>query len=398
MKPLILTKTQARAIILHAAGLAKPAQFGKGPEAVYKLIDHLGFIQIDTNYVVERAHHHSIVSRVPDYKPEWLEELQADGRIFEFFISDSGYMPMYEFRYSLPVKQGFVARRKELTQAEMNLMQKVLDRVAREGPLLLKDFDNDREVASSGWWDWRPSKIALERLYFDGSLMCTRNKDFHKVYDLPINLIPADIDITMPTQEEFARHIIRRSLKGLGISSGTELAWRAHYVKDNLVKKELPKMVEEGEIYQVTVEGVKTAPLYMLPVYKNKKIKLSGDAFILSPFDVLNVFRKRLKEFFDFDYQIECFVPAAKRKYGYFSLPVLVGDRFVARMDSKADRKNRVLMVHNFHFEEVKLSAVEMGKIIEALRAFARFNGCGEVMISKSNKKEYLKTIRKGIT
>src|SRR5580704_15995574 len=109
-----LTRPQARRIILHAAGLSRPAPFGKGREAVYKLIEHLGYVQVDTNYTVERAHHHAIASRVPDYRLEWLEELQADGRIFEFFTSDSGYMPMTDFRYSLNVKQGFLAKRKPL--------------------------------------------------------------------------------------------------------------------------------------------------------------------------------------------------------------------------------------------------------------------------------------------
>ena len=397
MKQLILTQSQARKIILHAAGLSKRAQFGKGREAVYKLIDHLGFIQIDTNYVVERAHHHAIASRVPDYKLEWLEELQADGRIFEFFTSDAGYIPMQDFRFSLPVKEGFSSGRKPLAQAEINLMNKVLDRIAREGPLMVKDFDNDRLVASSGWWDWRPSKIALERLYLDGKLMTTRNKDFHKVYDLPMNLIPDDIDTTMPSPAEFARYVIRRSLNSLGIAYAKEMAWRSHYVKNNLVKKELDKLVEEGEVCQVGIEGLKTAPLYMLPGYKNKKIQLSDDAFILSPFDVLNVFRHRLKDFFDFEYQIECFVPQAKRKYGYFSLPVLVGDTFVARMDSKAERKHRVLTVHNLHFESLKLSKPMTGKIIDAMKTFARFNQCEDIVIKKSNNRQYLKAIKDGL-
>src|ERR1700755_2769344 len=102
MSTCILTPSQARKIILHAAGLAKRGQFGKGREAVYKVIDHLGFVQLDTNYTVERAHHHALASRVPDYKPEWLDELQADGRIYEFFTSDSGYMPMHDYRFSRP--------------------------------------------------------------------------------------------------------------------------------------------------------------------------------------------------------------------------------------------------------------------------------------------------------
>lgn len=397
MNPLILTRSQARKIILHAAGLSRQAQFGRGPEAVYKLIDHLGFVQIDTNYVVERAHHHTIASRVPDYKPEWLDELREDGRIFEFFTSDAGYIPMHNFRYSLPVKEGFSTNRKPITQPEINLMNKVLDRVGREGPLMVKDFENDRQVPSAGWWDWRPSKVALERLYLDGKLMVTRTKEFLKVYDLPINLIPDDIDTTMPIPEEFARHVIRRELKALGIAQAKEMAWRARYVKNNLVKKELQKLVDEGEVCSVVIEGLKTAPLYMLPSYKSKKIQLTDDAFILSPFDVLNVFRHRLRDFFDFDYQIECFVPEAKRKYGYFSLPVLVGDTFVARMDSKADRKQRVLIVHNLHFEQVKLSKPVIVKIIDAIKTFAQFNQCREIILKKSNNKQHLKAIQDGL-
>lgn len=397
MNQQILSPSQARKIILHAAGLSRRAQFGKGPEAVYKLIDHLGFVQIDTNYVVERAHHHTIVSRVPDYKPEWLDHLQEDGRIFEYFISDSSYMPMHDFRFSLPVKESYAANGKPLTQPEMNLMKKVLDRIEREGPLTVKDFDNDRQEASSGWWDWRPSKIALERLYMDGRLMCTRNKDFHKLYDLPINILPADVDTTTPPPEEFARHVILRTLQALGIAYVKEIAWRARRVKDHLVKQVLQQLVAEGEVCQVSIEGLKSAPLYMLPSYKNKKIVLSDDAFILSPFDVLNVFRHRLRDFFNFDYQIECFVPEPKRKYGYFSLPVLIGDTFVARMDSKADRKKRTLIIHNLHFEAVTLNEEMISKLTAAIKTFADFNQCRDIVITKSNNKKYIKAIKEGL-
>ena len=389
-----LTKAQARKIILHAAGLSKRAPFGKGREAVYKCIDHLGFVQVDTNYTVERAHHHTIASRVPDYKLEWLDELQGDGRVFEFFTSDSGYIPMHEFRFSLPVMQGFAAARKPLTPAEISLMNKVLDRIAREGPLMVKDFENDRQEASAGWWDWRPSKMAIERLYLDGRLMNTRKPNFQKVYDLPRNMIPTDIDTAMPTPEEFARQVIRRALRSMGIAYAKEMAWRARFVKGHLVRKEVEKMVAEGEICQVAIEGLK-GPLYMLPAYKGKKIELSGDAFILSPFDPLNVFRHRLRDFFDFDYQIECFVPEPKRKYGYFSLPILVGDRFVARMDAKADRKQRELIVHNLHFESIKLTQAMPVKISDAIKDFAKFNQCGTVSFSRSNTNPALKTIQK---
>ena len=383
---------QARKIILNAAGLASKAQFGTGREAVYRLIDHLGFVQLDTNFVVERAHHQVMASRVPDYQMEWLEELSAEGLIFEFFTSDSGYIPMAEFRFSLPVKESFALNRKALLPAETQLMKQVLDRVEREGPLMVGDFDDDRLEASSGWWDWRPAKVALERLYLDGQLMITRTKGFKKVYDLPVNLIPEDTDLTMPTAEEYARYVIRRTLGALGIASVKEMAWRSRHVKGNLVKKELAKMVAAGELQTVVVEGLKSAPLYSL-ADQATEVELSGEVFILSPFDILNVFRHRLRDFFDFDYQIECFVPAAKRKYGYFSLPILAGDRFIARMDAKADRKLKVLIVHNLHFEEVELSETMIEQLIDALKDFVQFNQCREIVFKTSNRVDYLKAI-----
>jgi uncharacterized protein YcaQ len=393
MEPLIFSKPQARKIILHAAGLARRAQFGTGYEAVYRLIDHLGFVQLDTNCVVERAHHHVMAARIPDYKPDWLAQLTADGRIFEFFTSDGGYLPMHDFRFSLPIKESFAANRKPLTPAEIRLMKQVLDRVEREGPLMVGDFENDRLEASSGWWDWRPAKVALERLYFEGKLMITRTKGFHKVYDLPANLVPMDTDLAAPTPEEFARFVIRRTLGSLGIAYLKEMAWRARFVKGNLVKQELAKMVAEGEVRTVMIEELKSAPLYMLQG-QEMEVRLSGEAFILSPFDILNVFRHRLKDFFSFDYQIECFVPAPKRKYGYFSLPVLVGDTFVARMDAKADRKQKVLIVQNLHFEAVELSETMTLEIIEALKAFVKFNQCRDIVFKRSNQEAYLNTIR----
>ena len=207
-------------------------------------------------------------------------------------------------------------------------------------------------------------------------------------------MVPAGIDTTMPAPQEFARHVIRRALRSLGIAYTKEMAWRARYVKGHLVRTEIAKMVAEGEILQVAIEDLK-GPLYMLPAYKNKKIQLSGDAFILSPFDPLNVFRHRLRDFFDFDYQIECFVPEPKRKYGYFSLPILVGDRFVARADAKADRKQKVLTVHNFHFESIKLTQATLVKISDAIKAFATFNQCTTISLSKSNNKPALKILQK---
>lgn len=387
-----ITRTQARKIILDAACLTKKAPFGTGIEAVYRFIDHLGFVQLDTNYVVERAHHHVIATRVPDYQMEWLGELCEDGRLFEYFISDAGYLPMRDFRYSLPVKHAFKTRHEPPNQASINLMREMMDRVERDGPVRVSDFGNDRMEASSGWWDWRPAKVALERLYFNGDLMVKRTRTFQKMYDLPLNLIPDEIDLTMPTDEEYARYVIERTLGALGIASAKEMAWRSRRVKDNLVKKTLHAMILTGEVKQIKVEAVKN-PMYMLRG-QDIDIKIADEVFILSPFDILNVFRHRLKDFFDFEYQIECFVPAPKRLYGYFSLPILAGETFIARMDAKADRKRKLLIVHNIHFEPVALTQHTLAKFIEALKSFVLFNQCHDITFKRTNNETYLEAIR----
>jgi uncharacterized protein YcaQ len=157
----------------------------------------------------------------------------------------------------------------------------------------------------------------------------------------------------------------------------------------------LENLLNEGEVCQLDVKDVTGPPLYMLTEYKRRKITLGGDAFILSPFDALNVYRHRLKNFFDFDYQVECFVPQPKRKYGYFSLPILVGDVFIARMDSKADRKQRIFTINNLHFEPIKLSKPVIEKVCDAMKAFSKFNQCDSIIIKKSNDATLLKAMRK---
>jgi len=396
MDQLTLTKSQARKIILDAAGLARAAQFGHGIQAVYKVINQLGFVQLDTNFVVERAHHHVMFARVPDYEISWLSELCEDGRVFEYLTSDAGFLPMDDFRFSLPIKEAFARREKAVDKRLENLMQQILDQVERDGAVMVGDFENDRVEASTGWWDWRPAKVALERLYLEGKLMVSRDKKFHRRYDVPLNLVPQETDMTIPTAEQFARFTIQRTLGALGICSVKEMAWHARRVKGNLVKTELEKMVAEAAVFQVGVEGIK-GPLYVL-ADQEVEVDISGGVFILSPFDILNVFRHRLKDFFGFDYQIECFVPAPKRVYGYFSLPVLSGEVFISRMDCKADRKNKVLLVHNIHFEDVELNRTMITKFIAALKTFVAFNQCHDIRFDRTNRKDYLKAIVKGFS
>jgi uncharacterized protein len=396
MNILHLDQHEARNIIVHAAGLSSPMAFGPGPEAVLRLIDHLGQIQIDTNYIVERAHHHAIFSRVPDYQPEWLAGLQAEEAIYEYPMGDAGFLPMSQYRFSLPVMESFKKNRKPLSKADSSAMKMVMDRISREGPLTVSDFEYDRQEQSTGWWDWRPAKIALERLYMEGELAVTRGRDFKKLYDLAANVIPSHAQLVMPSPLEYARHTILKTLRAMGIAAAREIWWRSRYYKHNIVREELVNMAEEGLVLEVQVEGLPTTR-YMLPDYADGVPEPAGEVHILSPFDPLNIFRQRLADFFDFDYQLECFLPAAKRKYGYFSLPILFGNTFIARMDAKADRKSGTLIVHNLHFEFADNREIGLAALIGALKRFALFNQCRHISLLKSNHKRYFEHIRKTI-
>lgn len=179
----------------------------------------------------------------------------------------------------------------------------------------------------------------------------------------------------------------------MGIASAQQISWSGR-LSQPPIKPVLKELVAAGKVRLVNIAGVK-GDWYTLPEYEKKKIILSGDIFILSPFDPLNVFRRKLKEIFDFEYQVECFVPEAKRKYGYFALPVLAGDTFIARMDSKADRKENRLIIHNLHFEPVKISKATLGKFRKAILAFAKFNGCNQITIVRSNNKAMAKILSK---
>ena len=392
----MLSKAQARKVIINAAGLSGKSAFGTGIEAVYRVINKLGFVQLDTNYVVERAHHHVMAARIPNYESNWLEELCEDARVFEYFASDAGYIPMEDFRFTLPVKKTFERKSKVLSKVELSMMKQIMDQVERDGPVMVGDFENDREEASSGWWDWRPAKLALERLYLEGKLMIRRTKTFQKVYDLPLNVIPADVDQSMPSDQEYAAYVILRTLGALGIAGLKEMKWRARRVDGNLIKPALDSLLQSGVVKPLGIAGIKESQYVLANL--DLDLKISDEVFILSPFDILNVFRHRLKNYFDFDYQIECFVPAAKRIYGYFSLPILAGDTFIARMDAKADRKQGLLIIHNLHFESVSIFELTLSKLIESLKAFVLFNNCRDIEFRRSNRETYLALIRKGFS
>lgn len=380
-----LSLSQARRLVLQSQGLLRAHAFGQGKPATLAAIERLGYVQIDTISVLARAHHHVCWTRAAGYEPAHLDTLvDTDRKVYEYWSHAAAYLPMRDYRYSLPRKQAIAGGKKHWHQKpDDKLLQWVLDRIAAEGPLRSKDFVPPPDHEGGPWWNWKPTKIALEHLFQEGKLMITRREKFQKVYDLPERVLPADVDTSLPTDQEMGEYLVRHTLAARGFASLKEINYLRKWVKPQ-IQAALATMQESGEIVAVHMEGIENYEAYALTAAVEAIPACMGQKqlHILSPFDNLVIQRERLQRLFGFDYQIECYVPAPKRKYGYFSLPILWGDRFIGRMDTKADRKTKVFRVINLVFEpEFADFEAVLPALAEKVRAFAGFNGCLQVEV-----------------
>lgn len=370
--------SDARRLVLARQGLASRGTFGSGLGAAQKAIEHLGYVQIDTLSVVARAHIHTLWNRVSAFSANDIDLLQEQGAVFEHWAHALAILPIRDYRYSLPMMQRIASGDTHWYPKDAKQVRKVLKRIREEGPLSAKDFKDKK--SSDAMWARSPSKIALEQLFMEGELMVPRRHNFHKVYDLRERVLPSDIDVSTPTIEELCGHLIGSYLRAQGLAQITELVYLRKGLKKQM-SQTVADFVEEGVLLELEVNG---QIYYATPQTLNviDQGLPSPKLRILSPFDNAVIQRKRLASLFDFDYQIECYVPKAKRKYGYFCLPILRGNRFVARLDAKADRKSGVFHVMNLYLEgSVRNSEAFLSALRAELKRFAKFDSCNSVEI-----------------
>jgi len=298
-------------------------------------------------------------------------------------------LPIKDHRFSFPRKQAiFRGDEKHWFEKDKSLMNSILKRIENEEALMAKDFVHDRKV---GDWGSKPVKRALENLFMQGELIISSRKNFHKVYDLTERVLPEYIDTSMPTQKEYIRFLITNYLKANGIGKDSEIAYLLKNIK-KLLTAELKKMCENKELIQVSINGQLYYALFYSLQLLNKRPNLN-QVKIFSPFDNLLIQRKRMKILFNFDYQIECYTPEAKRKYGYFVLPILWNGKFVARMDCKADRKTATLhILHLVLKNEFKAKDTFNTTLVTELISFIDFNNCTKIQVRKSSP-HWLKAI-----
>ncbi|HMS33730.1 MAG TPA: crosslink repair DNA glycosylase YcaQ family protein [Ignavibacteria bacterium] len=370
----IISKKEARAIIISSQKLS--GQFGlKSKDRLLKIIESIGYVQIDTISVVERSHHHILWTRLPGYKKQMLDDLlETDKSIFEYWSHAAAYLPMKYYRYSLIRKNNYSRRNKDWEKSNKKILKFVYDRISSEGPLQSKDFE-DKKSKSTGWWDWKPSKNALDFLFHKGELMIKARKGFQKVYDLTERVLPDNVDTSIPSESEFYEHLILSSVNSNGFASIREITYSRRFDRIKFAMT-LNRMLEEKSIQRINISGLPDEYFTTGEILNISGKLKSKVVHILSPFDNLIIQRKRLKDIFDFDYTIECYVPEAKRIFGYFIMPVLYGDKFIARIDAKADRANDTFVIKNI-FPEGK--PVSRNALSGKLKSLSEFCGCNNI-------------------
>ncbi|MFQ5641551.1 MAG: winged helix-turn-helix domain-containing protein [bacterium] len=394
----------ARRLTLHTQLLDGKTKLPQGKEGVAQAIEKLGYVQIDPLAVIERAHHHTLWTRQPDYERETLHELQAqDRRVFEYWTHALAYLPMSDYRYCLPRMQNFhnsnPTRWVEYYLENYGpLMQPVLERIRQEGPLSSKDFESPpQEKQSTGWSLPKEAKGALELLFWKGDLMVSERRNNQKIYDLTERVLPDDIDTRYPDDDELGQFLVRRALTACGLAQEREiqLFMQPESPRDShigatskgVISKSLSDLVEAGEVFQVEIEEIANTGYYALADVIKSAAKLKTpppQVHLLSPFDSFIIQRERIKQLFGFDYTLEAYLTPAKRRYGYYVLPILWSDNFVGRLDPKADRKKKALQIRNLVFEpEFKAFEDFLTLLAEKLHALARFNRCTKIELEK---------------
>lgn len=400
---------EAKRFIINSQLLDKSTK----TDNLIEIFETLGYIQIDTISKINRSHHHTLWTRIPEYNEENLFSLQSkEKKIFEYWGHAMSFLPMSEYRFMIPKMENFKNPssfwvKNHLTKSK-DYLNKVKKRIEIEGPLSSKDFDSNKKK-NNGWWDWKPAKFALEYLFWCGDLMVRERKGFRKIYDLTERVLPENINLQKPKKLELAEFLVKKGLSAMGIATENELTsfLQSSASRDtelliadkNTINETIKILIESRKIIKIIIENNQKRPYYALKEKLNQfnpKVEVDPVLHLLSPFDNLIIARKRVKNLFDFNYTLECYKPAAKREYGYFVLPILYKKDLVGRMDPNADKKKKILYINNLIFEDVFNPDLDFFTLFaDKLVSFAKFNNCNQIEILSGELLDSIKPLIK---
>jgi uncharacterized protein len=375
-QPFALDKSQAKRIWLHAQRLDAHAPFGDGPEATRVVVEHLGYVQIDTINVIERCHHHILYTRIPGYRREHLRQAQSvDKTVFEYWTHALSYLPIGAMRFYVGAMRREWGRRSTwFTAVTDQDLRRVLSLIRREGPLTIRDIDDDVLVEKDHLWASRkPSKRALQLAFYRGQVTISQRTGMLKTYELLNRHFGWQRLPNAAPERDILTYLLDRALRSQGVVSIDSVCYLDPRRKP-AVTRVIETRVRHQELVPVVLEGAEKVEYWARPDTLDTALDPVEDmVHILSPFDPLINQRKRVQLFFDYEHRFEAYVPKAKRVFGYFALPVLMGDEIVAAVDLKTDREHQKLLVQQWTWVSKDSRRARKKRIEETLHRFERF-------------------------
>ncbi|MET0304008.1 MAG: crosslink repair DNA glycosylase YcaQ family protein [Microbacteriaceae bacterium] len=379
-----LSLAQARRLALGAQGIGRPRPASVGTRQLNLEIQRLGLLQIDSVNVFERSHYLPLFARLGPYDKNALDALTFSGpgprghvapRYLEYWAHEAAFIPVE----SLPLFRWRMARLRAKSYADPNdwvhtnepMLDWVRAELAAKGPLAASEIEHDANRRSGPWWGWSDVKIALETLFRWGEVVSAGRTRFERRYGLAEQVLPrAVLNAPEVAEPDAIRELVRHSVRAHGVGAVKHLA-DYFRLKIEPTRRALADLVDEGVVAPVAVEG------WNRPAFRDTAARIPRRieaAALLTPFDPVVWERDRALRLFGFHYRIEIYTPAPKRQFGYYSLPVLVDDAVVGRIDLKGDRQRGVLRVQSAWWEHAVPDGLEE-RVAPVLRELAAWQG-----------------------
>ena len=399
-----LTLQSARHLSLYAQGLLNPPSQNTYKADVRAAITRLGALQIDTINIVARAPYFSLWSRLGDYDPDWLNQLLAEQSVFEFWAHAASFIPIedYGLHRRIQIEQWRLPWYQHWYDDHKAEFDAVLAHIKENGAVKSSDFKRSDGKQGGTWWDWKIEKRALEYWFTAGELMISKRINFQRVYDLRERVLPDWKDSDAPDLDSVYRSLVLKSISAMGLAIP---AWISDYFR--LPKKDtqtaLKHLIDNHRLIELKVEGWSESAWALPEVWEGFQAELHQNpeprhTTILSPFDSLIWDRARTRKLFNFDFTIECYLPAAKRKYGYFLLPILHNGQLIGRMDAKAHRADKKFEVKSLYLEEGIFPDAKLAdNLVSAFSTCAAWHKSPQLIIEKCDPPDFLENLQQKI-
>ena len=341
-----LSQAEARRIALAAQGFSSSARI-RQRRPFDPALERLHVLQIDSVNVFARSHYMPVFSRHGGYDQQRLDRhLWSSGEFTEYWAHEAAFIrvedrPLFAWRMH-DYRQRYAERIDQLAPA----MQRVREQLTEHGPQFVRDLETEPREKRGPWWDWSDTKRAVEMLFAVGEVVTAGRERFERRYAIAEQVLP-EVALRTADRETAQRSLIEQAARSLGVGTLADLA-DYHRLKTGQARLAVRTLEEEGVLVPVRVSGWAGASGKPLQVWMHRDAtlpsRLAPDA-LLTPFDPVVWFRPRAERMFDFHYRIEIYTPKEKRQYGYYCLPLMVGGTLAGRIDIKADRANRELLV-----------------------------------------------------